>query len=337
VGARDGEARLAAVPGGSSAGTKEWDHRVTGSAALECAYVAAGIFTSAPFWGLKIWDVAAGVALVRAAGLEAWTREGPWQLFAARALQARRAGPRSSPRDGARRRLGTPEATWLIRERLGRPAWRCGRRDGGASMSTGGGVVTRCARVARADAVAGRADCGRAATSMVAAIASSWDGVSRVGSISDMALTECEAVYEPVLTGDAARRGVSAKRSRRCRVVTPTTDSLNGCCWRRCRGVRDTVAVREVEPRVTERERHLALDVRLRPTRAAAGDAAALNLDARPTLCAVAMWPGTRCGGKNSSTWRRTSFRGWPRLYLCLPRFSRAAGGGPGGAARVAR
>ncbi|MBM4411512.1 MAG: inositol monophosphatase [Chloroflexi bacterium] len=113
--------RLAAAPGGSSGGTREWDHRVTGSAALECAYVAAGIFTSAPFWGLKIWDVAAGVALVRAAGLEAWTRDGgTWQPF------ERFAAPSSAPKGQEREPslrdwraplvLGTPEATRLIRE-----------------------------------------------------------------------------------------------------------------------------------------------------------------------------------------------------------------------------
>lgn len=118
--------RLAAVPGGSSAGTKEWDHRVTGSAALECAYVAAGIFTSAPFWGLKIWDVAAGVALVRAAGLEAWTREGatwqPFERFVAPAKASQGQDRAPSLRDWrAPLVLGTAEATRLIRERQRTP------------------------------------------------------------------------------------------------------------------------------------------------------------------------------------------------------------------------
>lgn len=67
--------KLAAAPGGSPGRTAQWDHRVTGSAALECAFVAAGIFTSARFGGLRIWDVAAGVVLVEAAGGEAWVQE----------------------------------------------------------------------------------------------------------------------------------------------------------------------------------------------------------------------------------------------------------------------
>lgn len=118
--------RLAAAPGGSPGGTREWDHRVTGSAALECAYVAAGIFTSAPFWGLKIWDVAAGVALVRAAGLEAWTREGgTWQPFERFVAPSR--APKGQDRAPSLRDwrapliLGTPEATRLIRERARTP------------------------------------------------------------------------------------------------------------------------------------------------------------------------------------------------------------------------
>lgn len=129
VGARETvvKRRLAAVPGGSSAGTKEWDHRVTGSAALECAYVAAGIFTSAPFWGLKIWDLAAGVALVRAAGLEAWTREGstwrPFDRFVAPAKAPKGQERAPSLRDWrAPLVLGTAEATRLIRERQRTPS-----------------------------------------------------------------------------------------------------------------------------------------------------------------------------------------------------------------------
>ncbi len=118
--------RLAAAPGGSSAGTREWDHRVTGSAALECAYVAAGIFTSVPLWGLKIWDVAAGVALVRAAGLEAWTREGgtwqPLERFVAPAQAPKGQDRAPSLRDWrAPLVLGTAEATRLIRERARTP------------------------------------------------------------------------------------------------------------------------------------------------------------------------------------------------------------------------
>ncbi len=114
--------RLAAAPGGSPGGTREWDHRVTGSAALECAFVAAGVFTSAPFWGLKLWDVAAGVVLARAAGLEAWTREdGRWQpleRFVAPAKAPKGQDRAPSVRDWRSPLiLGTAEATRLIRER----------------------------------------------------------------------------------------------------------------------------------------------------------------------------------------------------------------------------
>ncbi len=119
--------RLAAAPGGSPGGTREWDHRVTGSAALECAYVAAGIFTSVPFWGLKLWDVAAGVVLVRAAGLEAWTREGgtwqPLERFVAPAKAPKGQDRAPSVRDWrAPLILGTAEATRLIRERQRPPS-----------------------------------------------------------------------------------------------------------------------------------------------------------------------------------------------------------------------
>jgi myo-inositol-1(or 4)-monophosphatase len=68
--------RLIAGPGGAAGRASQWDLRVTGSAAIECAFVAAGIFTSTVFWGLFLWDVAAGVVLVRAAGLDVWTRDG---------------------------------------------------------------------------------------------------------------------------------------------------------------------------------------------------------------------------------------------------------------------
>lgn len=80
--------RLAAAPGGAAASTRHWDNRSTGSAAIECAFVAAGIFTTAVFWGPAIWDVGAGAVLVEAAGLELWTRgpgtrggRGAWERF----------------------------------------------------------------------------------------------------------------------------------------------------------------------------------------------------------------------------------------------------------------
>ena len=71
--------RLGAAPGGAARTSGHWDHRVTGSAAIECAFVAAGIFNSATFWGPGLWDVAAGATLVLAAGGEVWMRgPGGW-------------------------------------------------------------------------------------------------------------------------------------------------------------------------------------------------------------------------------------------------------------------
>ena len=47
---------------------ERWDFRKTGSAAVECALVAAGILEVARFASPHIWDVAAGIALVQSAG-----------------------------------------------------------------------------------------------------------------------------------------------------------------------------------------------------------------------------------------------------------------------------
>ncbi len=66
--------RLAAMPGGAAGRMRSLDTRVTGSAAIECAFVAAGIFQSAMFGAPSLWDVAGGVCLVQAAGRSALTR-----------------------------------------------------------------------------------------------------------------------------------------------------------------------------------------------------------------------------------------------------------------------
>jgi myo-inositol-1(or 4)-monophosphatase len=68
--------RLSAAPGGSPGRTQHWDNRVTGSAAIELAFVAAGIFQSAWFGGLSIWDLAAGVLLIQEAGGRVTQRRG---------------------------------------------------------------------------------------------------------------------------------------------------------------------------------------------------------------------------------------------------------------------
>ena len=51
-----------------------WDVRKTGSAAIECAFVAAGLLRVAGFAQLNIWDIAGGAALVRATGSEVRTK-----------------------------------------------------------------------------------------------------------------------------------------------------------------------------------------------------------------------------------------------------------------------
>jgi len=110
---------LAAAPGGAPGRTPWWDHRVTGCAAIECAYVAAGVFQAATFAGLRVWDVAAGVVLAWAAGRGGWLREGAsWVPFERFVPEPPRRGQPPSLR-GWRRTLliAAPEA----RERLARP------------------------------------------------------------------------------------------------------------------------------------------------------------------------------------------------------------------------
>jgi myo-inositol-1(or 4)-monophosphatase len=60
--------RLAGVPIAADADEVGWETRKTGSAALECALVAAGLLEVARFASPNIWDVAGGIALVRAGG-----------------------------------------------------------------------------------------------------------------------------------------------------------------------------------------------------------------------------------------------------------------------------
>jgi myo-inositol-1(or 4)-monophosphatase len=62
--------RLAGVPVIANADEAGWETRKTGSAALECALVAAGLLEVARFVAPNIWDVAGGVALVHAGGGE---------------------------------------------------------------------------------------------------------------------------------------------------------------------------------------------------------------------------------------------------------------------------
>jgi myo-inositol-1(or 4)-monophosphatase len=60
--------RLGGVPVVADADEAGWETRKTGSAALECALVAAGLLEVARFAAPNIWDIAGGVALVQAGG-----------------------------------------------------------------------------------------------------------------------------------------------------------------------------------------------------------------------------------------------------------------------------
>jgi myo-inositol-1(or 4)-monophosphatase len=60
--------RLAGVPQIAKEANFPWEGRKTGSAAIECAFVAAGLLRVASFERPNVWDVAGGVALVQAAG-----------------------------------------------------------------------------------------------------------------------------------------------------------------------------------------------------------------------------------------------------------------------------
>ena len=64
--------RLAGVPD-CATDHGPWDGRKTGSAAIECALVAAGLLQVARFEQPNIWDVAGGLPLVLAAGGEVRT------------------------------------------------------------------------------------------------------------------------------------------------------------------------------------------------------------------------------------------------------------------------
>jgi myo-inositol-1(or 4)-monophosphatase len=73
---------LAGEPWASSGEALPWDGRKTGSAAIECAFVAAGLLRVARFARPNIWDVAGGVALVRATGGEVRTKTSQgWVAF----------------------------------------------------------------------------------------------------------------------------------------------------------------------------------------------------------------------------------------------------------------
>lgn len=74
--------RLAGSPHVGTSTDFPWDTRQTGSAAIECAFVAAGLMRVARFERPNTWDVAGGLALLGAAGSEILC-SGPsgWQTF----------------------------------------------------------------------------------------------------------------------------------------------------------------------------------------------------------------------------------------------------------------
>ena len=65
---------LAGEPEATASDALPWDVRKTGSAAIECAFVAAGLLRVARFERPNVWDVGGGIALVLAAGGEVRTR-----------------------------------------------------------------------------------------------------------------------------------------------------------------------------------------------------------------------------------------------------------------------
>jgi len=67
--------RLGVATSLSSEVTSAWAVRRTGSAALESALVAAGVFEVVRFGRPKLWDIAAGVALGLAVGLDVRSKE----------------------------------------------------------------------------------------------------------------------------------------------------------------------------------------------------------------------------------------------------------------------
>ncbi len=63
-------------------GAASWDVRKTGSAAIECAFVAVGLLQVARFASPNLWDVAGGLALVAASGGECLERSSEgWRAF----------------------------------------------------------------------------------------------------------------------------------------------------------------------------------------------------------------------------------------------------------------
>jgi myo-inositol-1(or 4)-monophosphatase len=75
--------RLMGAPSLAPGFDRRWDARKTGSAAVECAFVAAGLLQVARFAAPNVWDVAGGIPLIEASGGVVHARSGPeWAPFA---------------------------------------------------------------------------------------------------------------------------------------------------------------------------------------------------------------------------------------------------------------
>jgi myo-inositol-1(or 4)-monophosphatase len=72
---------LAGVPT-ATAGEFPWESRKTGSAAIECAFTAAGLLRVSKFENPNLWDVAGGIPLVLASGGTVYTKSSEgWHAF----------------------------------------------------------------------------------------------------------------------------------------------------------------------------------------------------------------------------------------------------------------
>ena len=108
--------RLVGLPQVLPAGSSAHEGRQTGSSAVECAFVAAGLLSGARFDHPNIWDVAGGVPLVRAVGADVLTRgsagEEDWGIFESFSAQT---GVQSIARWKQPMLLGTPGAVAALR------------------------------------------------------------------------------------------------------------------------------------------------------------------------------------------------------------------------------
>lgn len=113
----DVQRRLVGEPHAPSAYDPRWDVRKTGSAAIECAFVAAGLLHAARFETPNVWDVAGGIALVEATGRTVLTRDAEsWRPFVDFNGPDGRAEPRAWRQPLV---IGDPAAALQLAERAG--------------------------------------------------------------------------------------------------------------------------------------------------------------------------------------------------------------------------